>query len=232
MTLFRNDGAKGIGNKRSTLICFIGIDGSGKTTQAKALCESLARAGIKTRYVWTRFEPKLIKPLVAVAKGLFFRGKDVFRDYADYVKTKRNLSKNTILLTSYQYLLLFDYFFQIFLRVRLPLMQGKVIVCDRYIYDTIADLAADYDYSGEEIQKALQSYLRLFPKPDLVFLLDLPEELAYQRKGDVPSMDYLAQRRKIYLNMGKNIVTLDATKEVIELTDIVKSSVFQYLGRR
>ncbi len=219
--------------KRGVLICFIGIDGSGKTTQAKALCESLAEAGIKPRYVWTRFEPKLINPLVAMAKGLFFRGKDVFRDYADYVNTKRNLSKNTILLTTYQYLLLLDYSLQIFQKVKVPLMRGEVIVCDRYIHDTVADLAVDYGYSDEETQKLLRSYLRLFPNPDLVFLLDLPEELAYQRKGDVPSIDYLAQRRKIYLNMGKeyNAVALDATKGLIELEDIVKSSVFEYLGK-
>lgn len=219
--------------KRGTLICFIGVDGSGKTTQAKALCESLARTGIKTRYVWTRFEPKLIKPLVAMAKGLFFRGKDVFRDYADYANTKRNLSKNTILLTTYQYLLLLDYSLQIFQKVKVPLMRGEVIVCDRYIHDTLADLAVDYGYSDEETQKTLRSYLRLFPNPDLVFLLDLPEELAYQRKGDVPSIDYLAQRRNIYLNMGKdyNVVALDATKGLIELEDIIKSSAFEYLGK-
>lgn len=219
--------------KRGVLICFIGVDGSGKTTQAKALHESLARTGIKTRYVWIRFEPKLIKPLVAMAKGLFFRGKDVFSDYAGYVKTKRNLSQNTVLLTTYQYLLLLDYFLQIFQRVKVPLMRGEVIVCDRYIHDTVADLAVDYGYSDEETQKLLRSYLRLFPNPDLVFLLDLPEQLAYQRKGDVPSIDYLAQRRKIYLNMGKeyNVVALDATKGLIELKDIVKSSVFEYLGK-
>ncbi len=220
-------------HKKGALICFIGIDGSGKTTQAKALCESLARSGIKARYVWTRFEPKLIKPFVAMAKSLFFRGKDVFRDYAGYVNTKRNLSKNAILLTTYQYLLLFDYFLQVFQKVRIPLMQGEVIVCDRYIHDTVADLAVDYGYSDEETQKTLRSYLRLFPKPDLVLILDLPEELAYQRKGDVPSMDYLAERRKIYLNMGKdyNIVALDATKGLIELEDIVRGSVFEYLGK-
>lgn len=222
-----------MGYKKGTLICFIGIDGSGKTTQAKALSESLARSGINTGYVWSRFEPKLIKPLVAIAKGLFFRGKDVFRDYAGYVNTKRNLSKNTVLLATYQYLLLFDYFLQIFQRVKVPLMRGKVIVCDRYIHDTVADLAVDYGYSDEQVQKTLRSYLRLFPKPDLVFLLDLPEELAYQRKGDVPSIDYLTERRKIYLNIGNDckVVAIDATKGLIELEDIVKSSVFEYLGK-
>ena len=68
---------------------------------------------------------------------------------------------------------------------------------------------------------------------NLIFLLDLPEELAYQRKGDVPSIDYLAERRKIYLNMDKdyNTVALDATKGLTELKDMVKSSVFEYLGK-
>lgn len=219
--------------KRPVLICFIGIDGSGKTTQAKALCESLARSGIKTRYVWTRFEPKLTRPFVAMAKGLFFRGKDVFTDYAGYLSTKRSLSQHTVLLATYQYLLLFDYFLQIFQRVKVPLMRGDVIVCDRYIHDTVADLAVDYGYSDEKVQKTLRSYLRLFPKPDLVFLMDLPEELAYQRKGDVPSIDYLTERRKIYLNIGDDckVVAIDATKGLIELEDIVKSRVFEYLGK-
>lgn len=216
--------------RRGNLICFIGIDGAGKTTHAKALAEIMKKNGVECKYVWCRFEPFLIAPFITVARVLFLRKKDMFKNYGEYSIAKKNLLKNGFLSKLYQYLILSDYFLQVFLKVKIPLRFGKNIICDRYIHDTIiTDLAVYLGYSDEKIKKVLGRCLYFFPKPDLSFLIDVPEEIAFQRKDDTPSIEYLRERRNIYLNIGKEyeMVILDGSKKLEELQCEIERKVFQ-----
>jgi len=212
-------------------ICFTGIDGSGKTTLARALVSAMEQRGIKAIYVYNRYIPIVLRPVMLMGELLFLRDKDFFRDYSGYSNTKRNSSKkHTILAKLYQHLLLFDYFIQILFKIKLPLLFGKNIVCDRYIYDTIVtDLSVDFNYSKEEVKKSLDKILSLVPIPDITFLVDLPEEIAYQRKNDIPSKEYLEERRRTYLYMGKecNMAILDGSKKLEELQCEIKKKVFR-----
>lgn len=219
--------------KRGRLICFTGMDGAGKTTLAKFLTDDLHEKGIKSRYVYNRYTPILLKPVLLLGKLLFLRDKDVFRDYTEYSKTKKTASKrHPILAGIYQHLLLFEYFFQTLFKIKLPLLFGKKIVCDRHIYDTIiTDLSVDFNYSEEDVKKILSKILSLFPTPDITFLVDLPEEIAYQRKDDVPSVDYLRDRRKRYLYIGKEckMIILDGAMPLNELRYVVKEKVWEMM---
>jgi tRNA uridine 5-carbamoylmethylation protein Kti12 len=47
--------------QRALLICFTGIDGSGKTTQAKLLDRLVGSKGVKSIYVWSRGEVLTIR---------------------------------------------------------------------------------------------------------------------------------------------------------------------------
>jgi len=80
----------------------------------------------------------------------------------------------------------------------------------------------------------MHRYLNLFPKPDLIFFIDLPEETAYQRKSDVPSIDYLSRRRQAYLYMSKEqeMTLLDGTRNPGELEDTVQSRVKELIKTR
>ena len=49
---------------KGRLIVFTGIDGSGKTTQANLLLGSLQKDGIDAAYVWSRWEPLLLRPVI------------------------------------------------------------------------------------------------------------------------------------------------------------------------
>ena len=80
--------------KKGILICLIGVDGSGKTTHAKALVGELWAQHIKSRYVWNRYEPILIRPLMVAVKILLFRRKNVNSNcYMDYSIAKKRLFK-------------------------------------------------------------------------------------------------------------------------------------------
>ncbi len=201
-------------------ICFTGIDGSGKSTLARRLVAKLESNGKKSQYVYSRFRPQLIRPLAAAGRSLFLRNKNIYKDYSEYSGTRKSLFRNRFLSMVYERLLLFDYCMQTVMKVKRPLIRGVNVVCDRYVYDTvITDLAADMGYSQGKIARELKRCFWVLPKPDIVFLIDTPEDIAFSRKNDVPSVDYLRDRRMIYLQAGKehNMIILDGAKDLDSL---------------
>jgi dTMP kinase len=213
------------------LICFTGIDGSGKTTLSKELVDLLNKKGVKCKYVHARLNPVILKPFILIGDWLFLRGSDISRDYSDYSKTKRKaIEKYSFLSSVYQKILLFDYIIQIFFKVKLPLIFGKNVICDRYVYDTVVtDLAVDMNYPRDRAMNMLNNLLRFFPEPDITFLVDVSEEIAYQRKDDTPALEYLKERRKVYSDIGKvyEMVILDGSKSLDELKHTIKMRVFE-----
>ncbi|AGK60070.1 Thymidylate kinase [Archaeoglobus sulfaticallidus PM70-1] len=217
------------GKRGGFFICFTGIDGTGKTTLAKLLVTSLREKGIDAHYVYARLVPRISKPVMTIGRFLFLRNKDISKNYTEYLHSKKRLLRCQIVSKIYTLILLCDYIIQVILKIKIPLMFGKNIVCDRYIYDTIiTDIAIDMNYSEEYILDLLKKCFLLIPEPDFVFLIDAPEEIAYSRKDDVPSIEYLKARRQIYLKIGKKccMFVLDGTKNIKELLSELESEVF------
>jgi thymidylate kinase len=219
----RRKGAGGL------LVCFTGIDGSGKSTLARALAVNLQAQGIRCSYVWSGFNDSfvLFRPLVAAAKGSLFRGDR----YMEHSVTKGRVVRSSTLSTLYQYLMLVDHVFQVFFRIQLPRARGRNQVCDRYIYDLVVAAGVLLDYPPSRIMALLDRCLAFVPRPDLVFLVDVPEEVAFQRKDDVASTEFLSVRRKLYLEMARQheMIVIDGTGDADELAQLVTTRVLQYV---
>ncbi|RQW81149.1 MAG: hypothetical protein EHM14_02035 [Methanothrix sp.] len=185
-------------------ICIIGIDGSGKTTMAKEIADLLKERGVSAQYVYARFQLILTKPVVFLANKIFLRDKKIRTEYSIRTNDKKTLiKKNRKLATVYRFLLLTDYLLQLAIKIKLPLLTGKTIVCDRYVYDTVlTDFAIDMGLSKDECLQLINKCFRFVPKPSVVFLVDASEEVAYKRKNDIPSIDYLKDRRSLYLGIA------------------------------
>lgn len=219
--------------RERTLICFTGIDGAGKTTLAKRLVNLLGEHGIKSRYVYGAYETFVLRLFLIIVRAIWLRRKNAFADYAGYYGSIKRLSRNRLLATGYQVLTLLEYFLQILLKVTVPLMLGKKIVCDRYVYDVMTDLAVNLGYSDGKFKKMLKRVLFLCPNPDLIFSVDVPEQIAYERKSDVPSRDYLSQRKKFYLIAAEQyrMISLDGTRDIRDLEALMKDLVTHILPR-
>jgi len=221
--------------QKGMLICFIGIDGSGKTTLAKYLENCLKEYGISCKYLWWfEAESSIFRRFLRL---IVFRRGD--REGMDNQRTKEKLIKNPLFSIASQYLILLGYMRQGILKVQIPRFFGKSIVCDRYIYDVIISFSIDFGYTKEKFHRMMNNLLRIFPKPDLVFLVDVPEEISYRRKNDTLYPELLSKQRTIYLELGKQkqypyrtgtkMISLDGVEDLEELKYKVKREVLELL---
>jgi len=181
------------------IVCITGVDGAGKTTLAHELVFSLKTEGKSSIYLYGRIYPMVSRILMVLGRSIWLNGRDQWCNYESYSIKKNETMRNRLLKWMYTSAILVDFYPQIWLKLILHYYKGRIIVLDRYIYDTvISDLSAHLNYSMRETVKAIHLGLLILPTPDMTFLVDLPEEVAYSRKNDVPHIDYLKERRRSY----------------------------------
>jgi dTMP kinase len=167
--------------------------------------------------------------LIFIKNKLFVREDDLKKNYEKSLEIKEYLFNKRFISALYEWFVLLDYRFQIIGKIAIPVKFGRNLVCDRYIYDTIVDLAADLDYSDAKIKNRIKQLLDFSPKPDLVFLVDLPEEVAFSRKEDVPSIEFLCEKRKLYKKIEEEfeMIGLDGTNVLQELNEKIEKEVIK-----
>lgn len=214
-------------------ICFTGVDGSGKTTQAKKLVDNLSKYNLKFEYVYARFNPFLFKPFLLVGNFIFLRDKKVENYNQRTYEKKKVLKKYSLLSNLFYKILLIDYYIQLLYKIKLPLVFGKNIICDRYVYDTIVtDLSVDQEYSPEKIANRIEKLLSTLPEPKITFLMDVEEEIAYNRKDDIFSSDYVKDRRHNYLLIGEkySMIQIDASDDINSVEKKILNYTKKYIG--
>lgn len=186
------------------LVCITGIDGTGKTTLARNTAAALTRQGIPASYIYGRTYPVLSRALMALGRVTMMRKreKELWTDYTNYTASKKQTMQNPVLAGVYTAAILLDYYVQIWLKLLPHLVSRRIVVSDRYIYDTvISDLSVHLGYSHAQTAQAIARGLRVVPLPLLTVLIDVPAEVAFARKDDVPHIDYLHERREFYLQL-------------------------------
>ncbi len=187
----------------SKLINVVGIDGAGKTILCKALLQAVQKRYPATEYVHSYHEPFILKPIKFLARTIFMRGVDESIDYSRYRERKFYASNRYRLLsTIYGFIWILDYSLQTMMKVGLLRFLGRRIIIDRYVFDTVLNASLTSNWPPEITHRLVATLLKVLPKPDVVFLIDLPEVVAFERKMDIQSVEYLHERRRLYLDMA------------------------------
>ena len=217
--------------KRKIFVCFTGIDGSGKSTLAKNTYEKLIEENFNVKLTYGRLVPFFSKILMLVGKKIFLKKDDMYEDYDSYINNKKNaFKKNPKLSNIYKKIIFLEFRIQVFLKIVLPYKFGKSIVADRYVFDTIInDLILENDEIENEINKQLKKIWEHFQKPDFIFFVKVSEEIAFSRKNDIPSLNYLKIRNKMYSKLEdmEDIIVLDGTKKI----DDLNKEIFQIIKK-
>ena len=177
------------------LVALCGIDGVGKSTQAANLVAWASESGLKADVLWCRWDPLLARPAIRLLNRYSRSGGD--GQAASEHDRRRGLKQRVLsvapLRAAWRSLMVFDYGIRTSVRVRRARRRLDLLVLDRYWHDVIVDLSA-----GGEMAKPPRLLTLLLPRPDLVLVLELPEEEAIVRQPDALDLTHLRQRRQLY----------------------------------
>jgi len=194
--------------KRGYFICVEGLDGSGKTTQARVLVRNLRRRGFNAVYT--------SEPSVGEV-GKFIRG--FVLDREDRVPA----ALEALLFAA-------DRVDHVERVVKPLLKEGKVVVCDRYVYSTLA-----YQGAAGLSLDWIEAVNRFALKPHLALLIDVPPDVVVKRlkrKKTVMETKRNQRRvREVYLKMvrDKRLMLVDGDKPVREVAKSVLDAVLGLL---
>ena len=208
---------------RAGIVALSGLDGSGKSTQSHALAATLSKLGHDTSVEWTRLSfdaglDRVAAPVKAVLR--MRRGKSAGASGAVAVGDDESDAPRQ-------------------LRARMPMVnhvwtavvatangrsqrnttlrqlrEGRVVVRDRYVLDSVVQLHTVY---GGTTDVARQAAIveRLSPRPLAAFYLQLPPEEAYRRKPEEYTVEELAAHARLYEQQARRlgVQVVDATVE-------------------
>ena len=183
--------------KKGVFIVIEGLDGSGKTTQARLLAEKLS----KTYRVHLTSEPSGGKIGTFIRDGLL------------YEQVRLPVEAEALLFAA-------DRIEHIYSEIKPALDEGKLVICDRYVYSTLAyqgSAGLSLDWIKTTNARALQ--------PDFAIFIDVPPKKVLERlqrkKSVMETLETQQKVRDVYLKFVKKteLISVDGDKETFVVAD-------------
>lgn len=204
-------GQKKMRLKKGMLIVIEGIDGAGKSTQARLLLKRLVAEGYPTVYFREPTRGRWGRKIKQLARRSEALSPEVELDL--FLKDrKENVARN----------------------LKPALSRGKVVILDRYYFSTIAYQGA----RGISLTRLKRMNEKFAVRPDLIFILDIdPEEglrrIRARKRRDLlfERRDYLAKVRKIFRRFrGRKFIHLDAARPKGDVQQEIAAKVLSFLN--
>jgi thymidylate kinase len=175
----------------NTLICFFGVDGSGKSTLSNYLYEELKKREINVSHTWY-FEADdtlFRKFLRRLGKSFQFMGnKSTSNSSLDESLEMKENNKYLVKIfkNTYPWLVFVDYFKFTLLNLTIPLKlkSRKVMIFDRFYWDTVFGLYKEFNLSKATFYRFMSMFKMLVGSPDIIFFINVEPETALSRKKD------------------------------------------------
>ena len=212
--------------KKSIFITFEGIEGSGKSYQAKKLYQNIKKKNIST--ILTR-EPGGTKTAEIIREV-------ILKDYFD-PNTKEKFDKYTDTL-----LYLASRNEHLKNKIRPEIKKKKIVICDRFIDSTTA-----YQVYGKKVSKnfidILHKYILKGIKPDFTFILTVNIKKAMSRlkkrknknRYDRFTSNFYAKVQRAFIKISKNnkkrYMIIDNSKDTSDVEKIIFSKFMKLLNK-
>jgi dTMP kinase len=196
-------------SKKGVFICIEGLDGCGKTTQAKLLVKKLRKSN---NAIYTA-EPS--------------RGK-----IGTYIRKSYLYGEKRLSIVLEALLFAADRIEHVEKEILPALKDGRLVISDRYVYSSLAYQGAA-GLNLDWIEKVNEHAL----KPDLAVFIDANPELVKNRlktkKSVMENLDTQKKVRKVYLKFVKNgrLIRIDGNKSKAEVSKKVHEVVERFLER-
>ncbi len=207
------------------MITFSGIDCSGKSTQIDIIKEYLAQQGKQVEVIWSRGG---YTPWVEGFKTLIRRDKN-------YTEEQKKAYREAVSNSSFKSkLLLFASIWDLAryygITFRWKDRGNRLVVCDRYIWDTLIDFKVKFPGIDFEKWFCWKFMVRVIKKPSHSFIFTIPAEESMRRsdlKNDLHPEPYDVRVFRINCYMeqiekGRWSHVIDATVPIEEVSAQVK----------
>jgi dTMP kinase len=195
------------------LIVLEGIDGTGKSTQARRLAAHLEGKGLSTLLTQEPTDgPAGVEIRKIIQSGR--HGISPEEEYRLFVQDRREHVEQVL---------------------KPALREGKVVILDRYYFSTMAYQGA----LGIDTGRILRENEAFAPRPDLLIVLDLTPEEAVSRiekkRGELPNnfegTEYLSRVRSIFQTLkGPRVIHVPADLPEDELFGLILGAVSETVG--
>lgn len=203
--------------KRGVFCVLVGLDGSGKTTLARNLCELAMRDRRIAAVRYFHWRPRTFHHVEFPLPEFKNQPRKPPQPAGlwNTVLSALRLAKNAALVNLAWWI-----------HVRRMLRQGRLVLVDRYLYNYYLD-PDSVKFSGPPGLLALAK--KLFPRPDLVLTLSAPAEVLLARKQELSAAEI--QRQAAVLDTlpfdARRVARVDATLPPEELA----AAAFREIGK-
>jgi len=171
--------------KPSPLVCFIGMDGSGKSTVTSNLSDVFKKNKLKSSLIYTGRGRNNLLPIQFF--GRKYKAKEKKEETSEK-RSNKSLKKKLIYSLAAPVFAL-DLYLRYLKDIFPKRIKDEIVIVDRYATDLLL-----MKNVNNKLRKVLYS---IFPKPTMVFYLYNDPELLYQRKPGHPAGD-LERQEKLF----------------------------------
>jgi len=188
-------------------ICFIGMDGSGKSTQCKMLAKRLQQLGVEVKLIHLFTTGSTVSSRVQKKPLLKFFSQKL-REIPTYG------IKGTIKLL----IGLISYFIDAWVTYILHQIKyrKKVVIYDRFFYDRFVTFGVIFDKTPWWIV----NFAKFLPKSDMPIIMEVPSKVGNLRKPE-DSLEKLEKSLKFYRILASilNIEVIDGTQNFDKIAE-------------
>jgi len=185
---------------KKPMVCFIGLDGSGKSTSIDYAYKQLKGRGMNVEIVRAAYVIKFMAFFIKLGKKILLKkdNSPYSGDYKAYLESMRKQSQKGGTYKIFSFLTTCEFKMQIFFNISVKRFFGKTLLVDRYIYDNVVTYAANLGLGEQYMAETISGKWKHAPKPDMIIYIKTPVDVCLSRKDDIPDPLYLEIREPLY----------------------------------